>query len=462
MNSLDILILVMLAVTTCHILFSSNGANAVLTASIIVLVLLTLIQIFWKGFYWHYIPAYLQICFLITITYARKPDKVLHQRILNIGLGFLLIVSLIPWATFLPVPALIEPSGKYTVGTEIFRWIDSARTEPITKDLFDKRNVIVQAWYPAQPDVKGVHSLYMDGLPDLPPKVGPIPSFLLAQYDQIDTYAVTNATPAEARKKWPVVLFLTGNGAARAFYTSLAAGLASHGYVVLCMDHPYEASITELADGKLATTIENHQKGDPDLMKFMKNRLDTRVADVQFVLTQLEKQNSLDSGLFSAIDLNRIGIAGHSLGGATGAVAMARDSRIKAAVNIDGTLYGTLPEPNGPHPFLLLESNKSEPGHFVRYEAGNQLLFKQFGGGYRYEITAADHYSFTDAPLLFALPTRYVAGNLLHFGNMAKQSHIISISLLDAFFDHAFNGKPFHVNTASSLYQGVVHKQVGR
>ncbi|GAB4018918.1 carboxylic ester hydrolase [Spirosoma migulaei] len=457
MNSLDILILVLLVLTTVYTIVASNRANGVLPLSISLLALLVVIQFFWKGFYWQYIPTYWLICLLILIVYV---NSALYRKLQHISLGVFLVVALMPWSIFLPVPTLPEPLGKYAVGTQVFRWVDSSRTEQITEDPFDKRNVIVQAWYPAQGDGKGSHSLYLDGLPHLPPKVSVLPSFLLDHYDQIDIYAVGNATPLNAPRKWPVVLFLPGYGAARAFYTSLVVGLASHGYVVLSMDHPYEAAITQLANGKLATTIENFQPDAPDRLGFMKNRLDIRVADVQFVLNQLENKKSSATTFFPSLDLNRIGIAGHSLGGATGGDAMAHDSRIKAAVNIDGTLYGGLPKSRGSRPFLLIESNKGEPGRFARYEAGNQLLFKQVGGGYRYELEDADHYSFTDVPLLLAPPARFLAGHLFSLGQVSTKTHMATISLLDAFFDHTLRGNPSQLEAVANRYAGILRKQV--
>ncbi|RRB14031.1 alpha/beta hydrolase family protein [Larkinella knui] len=457
MNSLDILILGLLVITTVYAIVHSNRGNGAFTISISLLSVLVVIQLFWKGFYWHYIPAYLQIGLLIIIVYVKMPS---HRKLQHISLGVLLVVAMVPWAIFLPVPVLTKPVGKYAVGTQVFRWVDSTRTEQITQDPFDKRNVIVQAWYPARRDVKGTHSLYLDGLTNLPPKVSVLPSFLMDHYDQIDTYAVANATPAKARKKWPVVLFLPGYGAARAFYTSLAVGLASHGYVVFCLDHPYESAITQLANGKLATTIENFEQGAPDRLGFMKNRLDIRVADVQFVLNQLENKNSFTTTFFTSLDLNRIGIAGHSLGGATGAAAMAHDSRIKAAVNIDGTLYGGLPKSTVHRPFLLVESNKGEIGHFARYEAGNQSLFKHFGGGYRYELEDADHYSFTDVPLLLAPPARLLAGYLLSLGQQSTKTHTATVNLLDAFFDHTLSGNPSRIDAVANRYGSIVRKQI--
>ena len=99
----------------------------------------------------------------------------------------------------------------------------------------------------------------------------------------------------------------------RAVYTSLAAGLASHGYVVLTLDHPYEAALTTLSTGEVVTTIEKFLPDDPDRIKFMENRLDVRVADVKFVLDQVAKRTSSADRFFSALDPDRLGIAGHSL-----------------------------------------------------------------------------------------------------------------------------------------------------
>lgn len=416
-------------------------------------VLLALIQLIWKGFYWQYVPGYLLLALLAVIVWRGKPHKGSHKLLKNSILCVLLIATLAPWAIILPVPALTRPQGNYAIGTEIFRWVDSARTEQTTTDSRDRRNVIAQAWYPTESDTKTEHPLYLDGLQNLPADVGGIPSGFFTQYHQIDTYASQNATVSKARKNWPVVLLLTGYGAARAFYTSLAAGLASCGYVVFAIDHPYESLLTELADGKLVTTVENFLKDDPERIKFMENRLNIRVADVQFVINQLEKQQSSSSNVLASLDLNRIGIAGHSLGGATGAAAMAHDVRLKAAVNIDGTLYGKLPKPTGHRPFLLIESNKSEIGHFERYEAGNQLLFNQFRGGYRYEIVEADHYSFTDVPLLLAPPTRFLAGHILEIGQIPTKTHSATVSLLDAFFEHTLYGKPSRIDAITSRYR---------
>ncbi|NOS55520.1 MAG: hypothetical protein HOP37_04605, partial [Cyclobacteriaceae bacterium] len=226
--------------------------------------MLAIIQLLVEGYYWQYLPSYVLIVLLISIAlFLKKTNSNAQKRLIQITLIFLILFSIVPWTIFLPIPKLTKPQGHYTVGTRIFRWVDSERAESITADPNDKRNVVVQAWYPTAQEAKGIHSSYVDGLDNLPEKIGIIPDFIFAHYDQIETYGVLNAPISKEQNQWPVVLFLTGNNGARAFYTSLATGLASNGYVVLMIDHPYEAMITQLADGKIATTIEVHPKGNP-------------------------------------------------------------------------------------------------------------------------------------------------------------------------------------------------------
>jgi dienelactone hydrolase len=460
MKNIDLaLFLGTLTIASC-VLTMPKRISGILQPLLALIIILASAQFLMEGYYWQFVPSYLLILLLLVTAFFLKRIKTkMQKRLLQIILFFLILFSLVPWSIFLLIPKLPEPQGMYPVGTRVFRWIDFDRDEKITPDVNDKRNVVVQAWYPTEHDAKGIHSTYLDGLDNLPEKIGFLPSFIFDHYDQINTHGILNASISKAQNQWPVLIFLTGNGASRAFYTSLVAGLASQGYVVLAIDHPYEAMITQLANGKIVTTIEDHGN-DPDLTQFMKDRLDTRIADIQFVISQLDNPKASPDNFFSTLDLSRIAITGHSLGGATAAVAMARDSRIKAAANIDGTLYGELPKPNGSHPFLLLESNKGDSARYVRYENGNQKLFRQFGGGHRYEIIEADHYSFTDAPFLMAFPTRFLAGRILKFGNIPTSTHNATVAILDAFFNNALSSKLSDVDSVASSHQGVVRKHI--
>lgn len=461
MKSIDVLLLTGIVTTGLWLILFPKRINGILKSLIALTVLLALVQLFMEGYYWQYVPGYLLLLVMgMQSIFLKENTGKLKIRLLRFTLLFLLLASIVPWAIFLPIPTLLKPQGNYPVGTRIFRWVDVDRWETITSDPHDKRNVVVQAWYPTEENAQGTHSPYLDGMNQLPEQIGPLPRRLVEHYDQINTYGILNAPISKAQHQWPVVIFLTGNVASRAFYTGLVAGLAGHGYVVLAIDHPYEAMITQLADGTIATTIENHSNDAPDLTNFMKGRLDLRIADITFVLKQLNNPKARPDPFLGSLDQNRMVIAGHSLGGATAAVAMASDSRLKAAVNIDGTLYGELPKPTGPRPFLLIESNKEEGERFRRYENGNQRLFKQFGGGYRYELSEADHYSFTDAPFLLAPPTRFPVGAVLGFGNIPTKTHRATVDLLHAFFQGVLNKKAADLDSVANRYQGIIRKPI--
>ncbi len=355
MNNIDIILLATLIAVSLGSVVIPKRISPILKPLVGLIILIVFAQILIEGYYWQYLPGYLLLFVLIIrILFVDRISNNFQNRLFQSVSLLLIIASIIPWAIFLPIPKLLEPQGKNKVETRIFRWIDKDRAEEITSDINDKRNVVIQAWYPTEDNAKGSHSNYLDGIDNLPEKIGGLPRWLFDHYDQINTYGILNAPISKSQNQWPVIIFLTGNGASRAFYTSLVSGLASRGYVVLSIDHPYESMITQLKDGTIATTIEKHLKGEPNLLGFMKARLDLRIADVKFVLNQLDRQVDSSDSFFSSLDKKRIVITGHSLGGATAGVAMAVDPRIKAAANIDGTLYGVLPDIKDERPFLLI------------------------------------------------------------------------------------------------------------
>lgn len=90
--------------------------------------------------------------------------------------------------------------------------------------------------------------------------------------------------------------------------------------------------------------------------------LGTRIADTRFVLDQLAVLAAgrnpdalgrpLPEALGQALDLRRVGIYGHSVGGTTAAQAMYEDRRIGAAVDLEGFL-DYAPERSGQEGQLL-------------------------------------------------------------------------------------------------------------
>jgi hypothetical protein len=132
------------------------------------------------------------------------------------------------------------------------------------------------------------------------------------------------------------------------------------------------------------------------------------------------------------------------------ALALSRDPRLRAAINIDGTLYGELPNQRLTRPFMLIESDHAESGHGERYIVGNQRLLNNLAaGGYRFQIKHANHYSFTDAPLLLAPPARFVLSRLIGGGRGAAQTQQATADIVSAFLQDSGPA------AAAARYRGV-------
>ncbi|RZI59472.1 MAG: hypothetical protein EOP14_04200 [Pseudomonas sp.] len=404
------------------------------------------------GFTWQDLPAYLLLmpCIFPAIDTGRGLNWT--GRICFGGLAAACV-----GAWILPaVPTLPPPQGRYAVGTQIYRWTDSSRDEPHTENPNDRRSVIAQAWYPAIRGETSGHSsglAYIDGIGRLPNYVGVMPAFLLRRYDQIDTHAVALAPVAPRGVRWPVVIFSPGYGAPRAVYTGLATQLASRGFVVFVLDHPYEAAVTELPDGRVAVAREIVLPGDPDRIQYMVREQRRRTADVQFVIEQLAKPQALASPLRgSNIDFTKVAVIGHSFGGATAISALVEDPRIVAAVNIDGTPYGELPDRQITRPFLLLQSDFSETHHGELFRNGNgKLLANATAPTFRYEIEHANHYSFTDVPFFFAPHGRWLLAQFIGGGRGPMATQRATADILSAFLTGPLT------NTAAKLSATAVH-----
>jgi dienelactone hydrolase len=222
------------------------------------------------------------------------------------------------------------------------------------------------------------------------------------------THTTRGADVATRRRgRLPVVLYSPGLGEPRTWGTTLVADLASRGYVVVTIDNTYESPEVQFPNGSLATMVP---PGDPD--SFVRKALAVRVTDTGFVLDQLQLLNSgrnpdadgqrLPQGLAGALDLSRVGMFGHSMGGTAAALSMDADRRITAGIDMDGNLTyidGSL-MPVARHgldrPFLLLgKDGETDTG------PGWQA-FRAHTPGWTRQLTlrGSEHASFTDAEAL--------------------------------------------------------------
>ena len=259
-----------------------------------------------------------------------------------------------PARTAPPRLTLPEPTGPRPVGHTALRLVDRSRADPWVPDAGPRR-LMVSVWYPARRDT-GTPARYMT------PKestlllkgqhVTGVPGDTLSR---VRTWAYEDAAPAGRAHRLPLVVLSPGFSLPRATLTSLGADLAGRGYVVAAIDHTYESFGTTFPDGHTTTCLAcAGEQSSAMARKVVRGR----VADVSFVLDRLTGRHPAWRGA-RLIDRSRIGMAGHSIGGDTASAAMRADHRVRAGVNMDGTINTALPRRGLSRPFLLLGTEES-------------------------------------------------------------------------------------------------------
>jgi dienelactone hydrolase len=293
--------------------------------------------------------------------------------------------------------AVLSPTGSLAVGRDRVVLVDAERPELHTSEAGDVRSVPVQLWYPAEAGT-GVPAPYVDELGSIAEGLtesGVLSGLEVAALQLVRTAALDGAAIAAGRH--PVIVLSPGNETNVAFYASLAEELASNGYLVVGVDHPFQVAATTVAGGQVAIYDTSMDSEDP--ASSTASRIDERVADVNFVLDSLRSGDERLRPFVASADLNRIGVLGHSNGGLTEFEVCRVDSSVDACLNMDGQgaggPFGNHPEataPLAPSLFITKETFL-HPVIGERFEsAGSSAV--------RVVVPDASHDSFTDGPLL--------------------------------------------------------------
>ncbi len=340
-----------------------------------------------EGYRWQMFLIYALVVFLTLIALLRSYQRTFFGRrrtgkIRNLlryslysvmAVLFILSVSL---SLLLPVFSLPEPEGPYAAGTETFHFVDAARDELLTDLEGDKRELIVQFWYPAnindqaksEPVFPQTDGKFEELKQAFSRELGGFPAFLIDYWKYIGTNSYKGAKISAAQQSWPVVILSHGMGTTRTIHTSQAENLASNGFVVAAIDHTYSTVITSFPDGK---TTGFRTELNKDNLYEASSRVGTIwLQDVEFVVDQLERMNAgdMESPFINKLDLSNIGAMGHSFGGSTAFNSLCLSEKTKAAINMDGTLFRLDGSYNLEKPFLLITSE----GYLERAE-----LFKK-------------------------------------------------------------------------------------
>jgi dienelactone hydrolase len=254
---------------------------------------------------------------------------------------------------------LPRPSGEYQVMMTTAELVDESRPDPWDKDTIPNRRIMTTRFDPVRPN-----SCYRN---EKAPYMSPVlakaedeilgsyewPSGVLSTIDMVLCYLQQGDTPMEA----PIVLFSPGLNTTRYYYSAVAQEVASRGFSVIAMDHPFETDVVEFPDGTIAYG-GNVDTNNTEQLDFA---VDIRAKDASFVIDQLAA-NSTD-------DLEVV-MFGHSFGGAASPAAMMGDTRIRGGVNLDGYMFGP-----------VLENGLNEGQSFVLWGADSHNTTNDKGWG---------------------------------------------------------------------------------
>jgi hypothetical protein len=373
-------------------------------------------------------------CFIPTLSRKRwvtspltKGRKILRTAAYILSMIVLLSSGIPP--LMLPVFSIPEPSGDYEVGSTVLCYQDTTRPDVHAEEPGRFREVSLRVWYPAEVKKEDKRLRYMNhqearslaALYSMPP-------FLLDHFRLSKTDSYRNASPREG--SYPVILYSPSGDMVQ--NTTLFQELASHGYVVFSVGHPYWNAYSYDVDGRVVPFSGSHpyytsmwEEERSDSVNAIKeeitsaaymerkrnahNRLNIHMPleradirlwaeDMSFLLDVWSNPEMQLPGFIHCLDLEKIGVMGFSKGGAAAGQFCIRDSRCKAGVNLSGFMFGdVLYEPIS-CPFLFMENTEEWcPG------CGpiSEVFFEDASHeAYMLRITGARHGNFSDWSLV--------------------------------------------------------------
>lgn len=319
------------------------------------------------------------------------------------------------------VPA---PGGPDKVGTRIMDLVDYTRDDPYLANG-SRRELLVRFWYPASPNHDCEPAQYTS------PKVWNYFSQLVGvPLPEVTTNSCLNAPVAEGAH--PVVVFTPGYTATFTDYTFIFEDLASRGYVVASVDHTFEATAVEFPDGRLLESVlgshlANTWRGDDQTLSFATS---VRLEDLRFVVTELGRLSvQTDSPFARKLDMSRVAIAGHSMGGATAFLTVLQEPRFRAGIIIDGFLPNALIKPTQT-PVLILAAGRE------KWSSDECRLWNDLAGPrLAVNLTGAEHVTPSDAV--------WLANGAIKTGPMGPEKTIAAVrDYIAAFLDANLRGQP--------------------
>jgi pimeloyl-ACP methyl ester carboxylesterase len=237
-----------------------------------------------------------------------------------------------------------------------FAWRDEQRLDPLSADTTAKREYLVYAWIPAA------------------------------------------NTPSSALL--PLLLFSPGAGVSPTSYDSLLTAVARGGYAILAVAHTYTTDEVAFPDGHVVRSSESRVPFN------FATHVPIVATDLVAALDYVTRARERGDARFTRLDVSRVAAFGHSYGGSAALEACLLDARFKAAMDLDGSVFGTAVLQGAACPFFLLKSSpqpqdpRDHPQFYPERDQGylhEHMTFDRSVRAYWLEVSRLDHMSFTDA-----------------------------------------------------------------
>lgn len=392
------------------------------------------------------------------MTILRSPHRVLYVFAALAAAGMLGIAALFAflWLEHRSTVELPAPTGPLAVGRTIQDWTDPVALDLLAPVPATKRELLVWIWYPAAAGPAAVVDEY------LPARLRPqsersgganIWTLLTRDVANVRGHSARDPNVSAQQRSYPVVIMRAGASAGVMGYSTLAEDLASHGYVVVGFDAPYRTSRVVFPDGRIMErTAQNNPErcvlADRDeTERCLSGVMTAWTDDIAFVLDRLAQLNTSDSsGKFTGrLDMTRVGVFGHSLGGAVAAQFCHQDSRCKAGIDIDGAPHGRVIREGLAQPFMFLLSDhgKESDSASVQIKDDIQSIYGRIPPDRRARVAirGAFHYMFSDdGALLKSSVVRGVLRVVGRLGINSRRQLAVTAYCVHTFFDAYLKG----------------------
>lgn len=389
-----IMVIVFEAIFTAYCIKTKDNQNKVKSwvrlAAFITFIGFILTSIIDWSFQWYLLGTLLFMLAIISgfRLAAKKFGKKPYEKWRVVSTGAVMILIFV----FAAIPPVVFPqyenpkmTGEYKVKTSTCTFTDVNRIETFT-NTGENRKVTVEFWYPEKND-----------------------------------------------KIYPLIVFSHGAFGVKMSNISTFMELASNGYAVCSIDHPYHAAGTIDIDGNLTIGSSKFMQevinansdiyNEKEQFELFGDWMNLRTDDINFVIDTIIKNNRNSSEeVYRLIDTNKIGLMGHSLGGAASTQLGRERKDISAVINLDGSMLGEyrinrdgdIVINNEPYPLPLLnfysEYVIKEIIADSEHVYPNKYISSISSNAFEVCIKGSNHMSYTDLPLFSPLLANKLSG----------------------------------------------------